>query len=320
MSFQLPDIIIESVIRDGLEDLRRNPQHIDDIFGSLTRSYASKKYGIAELNKIKELIQKKDIAVVHSFHEVSARLPCFSIQLTSDVEDRATAHLDDFEGDELVDLADPDELAALVKVSGITIDSYDPLSGEIKVPDAVDLSQTHVNLLFVDSAGVEHTIVGGIDNTAGQKKFFVAEGSDVTTTGTGEIKSSIDYKQYEVRGVLSNANMLIGVHSQEALLTKYLYMLLKYFLLSRKADLEARCYIVSSYQGSDFTRNLDYQGDVVYDRFLTVTGKVEDSWRSDQVQLVDHVIVTTKVDKDEASTDDLDLDESTIQIIDDEDL
>lgn len=318
MGFQLPDLIVESVIRDGLEVLRRNPSWVDNIFENLTKNYALNKYGQAELQKIKDLIQKQEISVIHSFHLAESKSPCYSIQLTTDVEDQRLAHLDDFEEDEQIDITDEDDLAALIKVSSVTVSSYDSVSGEIKVPDAVDLSQVHVNLLFVDAAGTEHVIIGGINNTNGEKGFFIAPESEVDTSAPGQIKSSLDYEQYEVRGVIGNTSLLLGVHSKDALTTKYLYILLKWILLSRKADLERRCFTVSTYQGSDFTRNLQYPGDIVFDRFLTLTGKVEDSWRSDQVELVDHIQVTTQVDQDEADTEDLELEDASIQVIGDD--
>ena len=48
-----------------------------------------------------------------------------------------------------------------------------------------------------------------------------------------------------------------------------------------------RCFHNSKLSGSDFTRDLRYEADMVYTRFLTVTGTIEESWRSDQVDLID---------------------------------
>ena len=33
-----------------------------------------------------------------------------------------------------------------------------------------------------------------------------------------------------------------------------------------------------SFSGSDFTRNLQYKGDIVFNRFLTISGRIEDNW------------------------------------------
>jgi hypothetical protein len=314
MSFTMPDLVIESILREGFIALKRNPDLIDDVFASLTRSYASKKYGEKELQRIKDMISKRDWGFVHSFGEVESNVPCVSIQLGNESEDRGLAHLEDFDESVTEDIVDPEELAELVRVSNIQPDSYDPISGTVYVPDSVNLTQVHVNLLYVDAAGTEHVILGGIDNTNGQKQFVVAKNSEVDISDEGEIKSSIDYKQYEVRGVHNDVQILLGIHTKDALMTKYIYILVKYFLLARKKALIERCFIASSYQGSDFTRNLKYEGDIVFTRFLTVSGKVQDTFRSDQEDIFDNVEVITKVPKDVATTEDLGLEDQTIQV------
>lgn len=316
MSFVLPDLVVESVLREGFIGLKRNPAILDDVFSSLTRSYANKKYGDRELRRIKDYIAKYDFSFVHSFGEVEANLPCVSIQLGNETEDRNLAHLEDFEEDQDFDIIDPDQLADLVKVTNILPTQYDDDTGTVHVPDGVDLSQVHINLLYVDAAGTEFQILGGIDDTPGSKQFMVAPLAGVDISEEGLIKSGIDYEQVTIRGVHSDVNLMLGVHTKEALLTKYFYILVKYFLLSRKRSLIERHFICSSYQGSDFTRNLKYQGDMVFTRFLTLTGKVHDSFKSDQTDIFDIVDVGIKVPKDVKTTEDLGLEDSTIQVSD----
>jgi len=291
MSFQLPDLIIESVIRDGLLGLREHPEIIDDVFGSLNLSYTMKKYGKSELAKIKTLIQERDVAVVHSFHEVNARVPAYSIQLTTDVEWQQVARLDDFDTELVEDISDPRELANLVVIPDVIATSYDEKTGTLYVDDSIDLTPVYANLFFEDVSGNSFQIKGGIVNVSGSKQFLIEAQSNVDISSPGLIKSSLDYTKTEIRSVHSTANILVGVHTKDALTTKYLYILLKYFLLSRKKDLIERDFIISSYNGSDFTRDLRYEGDIVYTRFLTVGGKVCDSWRSDQVALIDRVLI-----------------------------
>jgi len=314
MSFTMPDLVVESILREGFMALKRKPELIDDVFASLTKNYADKKYGQKELQRIKDAIQKRDWGFVHSFGEVESNLPCVSIQLGNESEDKGTAHLEDFEADVTENITDPDELAGLVKISNIQPLDYDELSGTVYLDNSVNLSSVYPNLLYVDAAGVEHKIIGGIDNTSGQKQFVVEPMSEVDISDEGHIKSSIDFKQYTERGVHNDVQILLGIHTKDALLTKYFYILVKYFLLSRKKDMIDRCFIVSSYQGSDFTRNLKYEGDIVYTRFLTITGKVQDTFRSDQADIFDNVEVITKVPKDVATTEDLDLQDQTVQV------
>jgi hypothetical protein len=81
--FILPELIVESIIRDGLINVRNDPTIIDSIFAQLTRSYNNRKYGETELTKIKALILH-DIAVLYSYHQVDAKDQSISIMVGTD--------------------------------------------------------------------------------------------------------------------------------------------------------------------------------------------------------------------------------------------
>ena len=318
LSFNMPDLIVESVLRDGFAVLKRHPELIDKIFVSLTYSYNQEKYGQKEIQRIKDQIIKKDWSFVQSFGMVEANLPCVSIQLGSENEAKELAHLEDFEGQVNEPITDPDQLAKLIIINNITPESMDPVSGTVYVADSVDLSAAHINLIFVDASGIEYTIVGGINNTAGSKQFMVPEGSFVDISGPGYIKSAIDFINYATRGVHSEVQLLLGVHTKDALLTKYFYVLVKYFLIARKKSLIDRNFICSSYQGSDFTRNLKYEADIVYTRFLTLTGKVQDSFSSELDAIFDSIDVTITVPRATATNAELGRQNLTVQVQDDD--
>lgn len=289
MGIIMPDLIIETTIRDGLAYLQQNPTVIDDIFSEFTKGYASRKYGQAEITKIKTMIQTKNIAVVHSFHEAAAKSPCYSIQLGSEAEAKERAHLSDFEADVMEDITDQDQLDELTKVENLIPTAYDPVSGKVSVDDSVDMSNVHPAYLYVDGDGIEFEIRPGISNVTGNKFFFIQKNADVNIVDEGLIKSFLSYTQHEEKGDTSQVNILIGVHTKDALLTKYLYAIVKYIMKSRKQDLIKRCFVNSTFQGSDFTRDLRYEGDMVFTRFFTISGQVDDTWRSDDVDLIDFV-------------------------------
>jgi len=289
MSFTNPDLVIQSIILDGIENMKADPDVLDDVFGQFGNPYAAQRYGVAEIQKIKDLLTGVDpteIAVVHSFHEAQARTPCYAIQLGHTVEDKALTKIDDFEED-FCEPLDAAELALLVKETGIIPTSYNPLTGRVQVPDSVDLSQVYPNFIFEDGSAVEHVIRPGLSDVLGDKFFFVGKQATVDIVNPGLIKSFLTQKALEVRGVTHNVDIIIGVFSKEALLTKYLFVLLQFILLSRKADMISRCFYLSSLSGSDFNRDTVYQGDSTFSRFLTISGRIDHSWRSDQVVLID---------------------------------
>lgn len=286
MGIHLTDLIIEATIRDGLLFLKQNPTVVDDIFSPLTRTYNQRKYGQAEIDKIKEMLQTKNIAVVHSFHAAAAQSPCFSIQLGAEGEAKERANLSDFEEDVQEPITDLD---SLIRVPVFTPLLSDPISGRITVADGVDLSTCNAGYIFVDADGDESVVQRGISNDPGNKFFFIPKGVTPNISGDCFIKTFLSYTQHEEKGDTSAINILIGCHTKDALLTKYLYIILKYIMKSRKKDLIKRGLINSSFQGSDFTRDLHYEGDQVYTRFFTISGQVDDTWESEDVELIDNV-------------------------------
>ena len=170
---------------------------LTSIFGDFSQygTVIANKY-MREAERINLFLNSTDIAIVHSFNEVQTRVPCISIQLKNDIDDRRTAPTADFGGE-----------------FGV-VDSF--LSG--------------------DSRNLDEGLV------------------------------------------LSDVQISVGIHTKDSLMTRYIYTLVKYILLSRRIDLERRGLIASTFGGSDFMRDMGYQGDIVYTRFLTVIGKAEDTW------------------------------------------
>lgn len=314
MSFKLPDLIIESLIRDGLDNARRDPSVLEDVFCDLTRKYAKKKYGNKEINKIIEIIQKDEISIVHSFNLVNSSVPCISIQLADDREDESRASMSNFVQNMTVPITDPDRLANLVVVESFQPNSYSPNTGIVKVPDTVDLTAVHANHLFVDGDGTQFSILGGIVNDLGKKQFIISKQATVYLGPGAEVKSVFNYDEYEKKGNTETTQLILGIHTKDALMTKYLYVLVKYFMLSRQNDAIERGLQITTYTGSDFTRNMAYEADVIYTRFLNVSGMVQHQWRADKVRLIDHVDVRITVPKDRLGNEALDLTEQTIQV------
>ncbi len=293
VGFVLPELILESIIRDGIQNVKNNNDIIDSVFAQLTRAYNTQKYGTNELARIKTMINKVEIPVVYTYSEVDAKSPCFSIMLGTDDEEKRRAHLNDHYEELVEQIADTEQLAALVRVADLVVTGYNAKSGKVDVDPDTDLSNIYKGLIYVDEASTEHDILGGISNETGNKFFFIGKNEDVAFGGEtpGSIKSSLDYEVTEIKGVTDEVKLIIGCHSKDALTTKYLYILLKYFILSRKADLISRGFVTSTFNGSDFSRNQEYTGDKVFTRFATFTGKHDDTWRSDLVELIDNVIV-----------------------------
>lgn len=299
MGFNLVDLIVEATIRDGLLYLAQNPSRVDELFSPLLSSFASRKYGQSEIDKIKAMLQKNNIAIVHSFHLAEAKAPCYSIQLGAENEAKERAHIGDFEQQTQVAL----DHSTTIRVPNFIPTGYDITSGKVTVDDSVDLDPAHPGFIFVDADGNEQDIQPGISNETGDKFFFLPRnGNAPNISGNCFIKTFLSYSMHETKGYSSATSVLIGVHSKEPLLTKYMYVILKHILASRKHDLIQRGLVNSTFAASDFTRDLAYEADQVFTRFFTLSGQVDDTWHSDETQLIDNVdIEATPVDTPDES-------------------
>jgi hypothetical protein len=318
MGFPLSDLILESVIREGLENLRRMPEIIDDLFsqlGSLPNSLAN-KYGQKELNKIKTLVQDREVSIIQAFPINNTPMPCISLQLLAAQEDVPLAAMDDYQEEIQVPMSSED-LAAQILASNVSLLSYDSFSGVVGISDATDLSSVHINHLLVDSSGNEFYILGGINNTTGSKSVIIKKQANLNIVGPSLIKSSINYDQYQVRTNVEKENILLGIHTKDMLTTKYLYTIIKYIIESRKKDLIDRGFILATYEGSDFNINERFESDFIYSRYLTVSGRIYNTWNSDQVIPIDYIDVDVRVPKATADNQDLGLTNSTIKVTDD---
>lgn len=301
MPFVMPELILESVVRDGLENVRRDPSLLDDVFGNLTRAFASEKYGTTEIEKIKTAIVEREVSVVHSLSHVNSGLQTdgktlmISFNLGEESEDESKAGMGDHFATMDVAFKTPSKIAAVTKVAAFTPTAYNAKTGIVTIPDAVNLAPVHVNLLFVDASGTEFNINGSINNTTGSKTIGIDKGVEVDLGPGAEIKSSITFDRYQVKSNIDKTTILLGCHSKEPLLTKYLYTLVKYFLLSRKKDLISRDFQLSTYRGSDFQRNENYTADHVFSRWLTISGMIQHDWNNEKVDLIDNVEVNLTI-------------------------
>jgi hypothetical protein len=307
--FILPELVIESIIRDGIANLVNNPSIIDNVFSQLTQPYLGSKYGSAEIQRIKDLINKKQIKVVHNLSDIATSIPCYSIQLGQDVERKPEAVLEDYIGTE-EDQKTGQDLLDTIKASGLVPLDYNSKSGILTLAPGADLSQVQKNHVYIDASGVNHSIEL-VDRNNDQ--LILNKGLDVDISDFGEVRSTVDFIKREVKNVASDEQIIVGVHGKDALTTKYLYILLKYFVVSRKKSMINRCFIVSSFNGSDFSRNLQIMGDHVYNRFLTITGRIDDSWKADEVEIIENVEVQTLVPKAKAKAEDLGIENQSVR-------
>jgi hypothetical protein len=256
---------------------------LQDIFGRLTHSSLSAKYGSNEIAKIKTFILNGQVNIAQSLSQLrETNLPAYSIHLQGDTEDENKAMMNDVAGEESIAI-DPE-----VIVSTFNATSYDQKTGYVRVPDSVDLSNVYKNRYFVDGMGQEIKILDNISNDIGNKFFTIATNLINLDLNNCTIISAINERIFELKMIPANETIMIGAHSENALFTKYLYYILRYILRRYKYKFHEFGMELSKYNGSDFSLHETLMPEAVYSRFITTNFITYDCWKEEEKLLIDN--------------------------------
>lgn len=290
--FAITEFQVEAIIRERLEEIKSSSDIdliLEDIYGRLNTASLQAKYGAKEIQKVKDWLMRGDIHIHQALTTLASdtKLPSFSIHLQSDNEKDDLAGFSDTDGKCIVPIGEQ------VVVPTFTADSYDTATKTLYVPDSVDLSNVYANRYYVDGDGITYQVVGNVNDDVNHNdgKFFsidAPEGYVVNFVG-GRIISAVQERQFETKYIPSQETLMIGAHAQSALLTKYLYYLLRYILYTAKNKFHNRNLELSRHVGSDFNLNQQMLGDSVYSRFITLQVVHYDNWRGEELPVIDAI-------------------------------
>ena len=289
MGVPLSEFVIETVLRDGLNELRINSDRLDDIFSKFLNAYFVNQYGQSKIDELKTHIQNKQVKIVQSWAMVPTEVPCISIELLRASEDEDIQQFsNEFE-------EESEAKTPTVYVNTITPGTYDSKTGKLIVLNVADLSQIHPGLVFVDASGVKFPMHAGNSNLLGNKFINIGKDQDPDLSGDGYIESSIDETRTRRRMIRIRETLRLGVHAANDIhLTKYLYYLLIYILKSRQSSLIDRGINLDKGIGEVFDRDDSFQGENIFSRFLTMSCLTEFDWDQEEVNLFDNFDITTK--------------------------
>lgn len=293
MGAPLTEFVIETVIRDGLGELRATPSKIDDIFGKFLEAQFINQYGQSKIDQIKTYITgPNQIKIVQGLAMVPLTVPCISIQLMRADESEEIQNLGNNYLDEDV------TTTPQVYVPVVNPGTYDTLTGKLTIVNSADLSGVCPGLVFVDASNVKFPIVSPISNMSGMKYISIGSGQTPDLSPGGRIESSIDFTRTERRMVRLRETISLGCHSKDDLhLTKFIYYLLIYILKSRQDSLINRGIELDRGTGSVFDRVDEFEGENVFSRYVEVNCLTEFIWNQSEVQVFDCFNLTVKTNR-----------------------
>lgn len=272
------DLIIKTAVELAIEDMRKNPWLIEDVFSSLLENpILNKRYGAKEIARAKEFIlnNKIDIYMHHRLDKMN--YPCVTISIGQSTEDKALATL----GDQSVAFEDFDanEIGKPIKylVAPFKATSYDKDTGILEIPTTIEeYRYLGEGMLLADpKTGNAWTILG----KAGENGIQIAAG---TKLPKGELCVIPRYHAYKARRerAISQEQYNIGchVHGDPSTLL-FLFAVVKYGLFRyREGLLENNNFQLSNLTCTDMIKNDNMAEENVYSRWITISGQVEESW------------------------------------------
>jgi len=300
MGFKLSELIVESVLREGMQEildsLGTSTDKISDIFSQLTESYLSRKYGQRELDKIRDQL-RKGIHIVHGYPLDDNEVPSITLNPMPSNEAERYAILDDF--DEDMDV----EATPVTLVGPFNADSYDSVTGRIYLTTAnPDLSSVTTGQLLIEADGTQHRIVGGITNEDGNKSLMIESGLDSFSTINMRVASSITINRETMKSIRDVETVAVHTLADSALMAKYIHTVVKYIIVSNKQKLDIRGGCLVTTTSDEFAR-FPWMPDHLFSRNINVRfSALTHSWSDGAADLFDGTGIQTG-DGEYGSTD-----------------
>lgn len=299
MGAPLTEFVFETVIRDGLGELRSNPDLLNDIFSRFLEAHFANQYGQVKIDELKTYIVENQIRIVQSWAMVPTSTPCISIQLINQDETEDDQNL----GNEFPELDESKTPAILIPV--VTPGTYDSLTGKLTVTNSADLSTVCPGLIFVDSSGTKFTIGSGNSNFVGNKFINIGIDQNPDLGGDGHIESPIDFTRSEIRFIRLRETIHLGCHAKDDIhLAKYLFTILVYILKSRQESLIQRGIGLDRGTGTIHDRDDEYEGENVFSRIMEVNCLTNFSWNQGEVSIADCFDLTVRTPEPDPDSED----------------
>jgi hypothetical protein len=295
------DLIVRTAIMTMLDNVYNDTSLLDYIFQSLLNDPLTvQSYGAEQIQQAKNWFLNTNIPVFMAFRVAEEAIPCITISLQESQEAEYT-HGDVHYVPQEQTAADWPALSPPFTPIG-----WSPSTGIMILPPGLMGDQIIApGMLIQTRAGRQYTIlqnygddeIGLAPNTTGDFVNAVIVGGTPQLITTIESMSFKETYQIGLH-VMGNPTFLIFLHT-----------VLSFCLLKYKQDLlEGRGFERSQIVSTDFRRNMEFEMEEVFSRYISITGYVRQYWPKNVVQAIASVesqlIVSPPYDDENPPVDD----------------
>lgn len=289
------DIFIKLAIELGIEDMRKNPFLIDHMLEDLaTNKYAKDKYGQKQIDACKEWLANNQIDVYMRPRDDRDRLPCVTIEIGQSNEKEPMKHMGDQSTETVILL--PNKIGKPIPfvVKPFVPTGYDEDTGELGVPDSVDLNAVSKGMILVNPSNGKGYIIQDLTPNG----LLLEAGLEVDASEVA-IVPQYQYYQARIEHSFFEENYIISANAHgDAQNVIFLWSIVKYSILRyRQALLEANGFAESSVNSGPPDLNQAWTtpgGEKAYTRVLVLTGQIENSWIKAPHRIVETVTFQQK--------------------------
>jgi hypothetical protein len=275
MAILATEILIKTAIEAGIEDLKRNPWMIDDIFNGLVGDpLSSLEYGAKEVQDAREWFLNNKINVYLGFRVDLPTMPAVSIVRQSVTEALDRTSLADEGLLEEIDHRQADRVPDQV-LTKFTPQAYDREQGLILLPEPLTTAQVAKGMFVVNSDGKAYQIIA----TPSIRAIQIQPNTKVNLTNAVITPAT---KLWNLHRELTyfHESFQIGVHStSEPVVNLWFTQIMTYILLRYKeAYIENRGFELSTFSITGTQLNDNFTMERVFSSFFNFTGTVQADW------------------------------------------
>jgi hypothetical protein len=303
MGFKIVEYYIRNIISDGIAELRKDVNLLDEIFGDLACPPLGDLYGHKIIDEIKCFFQDNDVPVLSAYGQNQIQLPSITVHLVSSQEDPELRTMQDHMRYERT----PKRAATLA--GPLHALKYDSNTGKLTFSQQTDMTKFIKNRkLFSRKDDLVYTLKGTFKiNEAGtpaqereeQYCHLVDEDGNVPENvdfAELYLLSSIDFALHRIALVHFRETFEIRVNAQtnsdQAI---WLYYIVAYILMRNKHKFEEVGLESQTFSTSEFTRDVGKAPNSIWGRTLRFSFLVKHDWR-EEVDALEIVGVNVNVE------------------------
>lgn len=286
MGYPVNDLVIKACIEQGIQDIIAQPWLVRDLMANITQFPAATTGYEQEVQNCSDWLNNNKINISLKYNKDTIVLPAITIALgaSSEVMDMRTTA----DASTMNMMYVPSDIGRPIPylIRPFAFTSYDPTTGMFGIPLDIDLSIVNPGQVILNPTTGE----GFVITRVGVNALYIEIGHQFNFSKIGVFPQYPFYKAHVEQNWYSQSYS-IGVHTTEPAELLWLEAIIGYTLLRYKeALLEARNFMQSGFNVSDFAPNVSFSGpENAYSRYFTLNGVTPITWTKTPARIIEAI-------------------------------